>query len=87
MALAVKVGDVNGSQQHQEQLWKTAIGEVISSLSRYVDTMALLRPSHWRVSSGRSGTEAILTPAHYCVLKLFKPLSECFYPPRVGASI
>jgi hypothetical protein len=86
MIVAGKVSDVNRSQ-HQEELWKTAIGEVISSLSRYVDTMVLLRPGHWRVSSGRSGTEAILIPVHCCVQTLFNPLSECFYPPRVHASI
>lgn len=46
VVVAGKVSDVNGLQ-HQEELCKTAIGEVISSLSRYVDTTALLRPSHW----------------------------------------
>lgn len=35
------------------------------SLSHYVDTMALLSPSHDCVSLGRSGTEAILGPIHF----------------------
>lgn len=46
------------------------LAESSVSLSRYVDTTALLRPSHYRVSLGRSGTEAILDPAHFCVPKL-----------------
>ncbi len=40
--------------------------------------MALLRLSHYRVSVDRPGTEAILGLAHFCVPKLFNPLSECF---------
>lgn len=70
------LSEVTGDER-QADLW-TAVGEFISSSSHYVDTMALLHPSHQRVCLGRSGIEAILIPAHFCVPKLFNPLFDTF---------
>ena len=74
----VKLGSMlhHGIGMHQRR--SSLLAESSVSLSRYVDTMALLRPSHCYVSSGHSGTEAILGPDYFCVPKLFNPLSECF---------
>lgn len=60
--------------QERDQLAKSSI-----SLSRYVDSMILLRLSSGCMFSGRSGNEAILGPAHLPCFETFRSIVRMLF--------